>query len=303
MPAFKNLSYHRRLKIRRTIIAYVFLSATIGLMIIFTYYPMAYGVFLSFNKYDFLTPRKWVGLDNYRRILRDPLFWNAVKNSFTYLLVVPIIQFFSIVLAVLVEMRSKGAKTLRIIYALPMVTSMSVAAIAWQWIFQRQGILNYALLKMGLISQPVEWLTNKGTALFAIMFVTVWKGLGYYMYIYLAGLQGIPRTVIEASMIDGANSMQIFWRIKLPLLMPYILFNSLMSTMAALGIFTEVYVMTGGGPGHLTETIPMLIYKEAFENLKFGYASALSLLFGFVLLTGVIINFLLLRKGWTRPDE
>jgi len=202
-------------------------------------------------------------------------------------------------MAWLVDREVKGIRILRTVYAIPMVTSMSVAAIAWQSLFRRDGLLNYFLVSFGIIKEPVDWLTNANIALLVIMFVTLWKGLGYYMLIYLAGFRSIPDTLIEAARIDGANEANVFFRIKLPLIMPFILFNSLQSTMGALGIFTEVYIMTGGGPGNATMTVPMYVYKKAFENLKFGYAQTISILFGLVTFIGIIVNFLLLRKGWS----
>ncbi len=299
----KNISYHKKLKIRRTIIAWSFLSITVVLMGIFSYYSMGFGLVISFANFDFLTPLKWVGFSNYIEALHAPLFWQAIKNSFIYLLVVPPMQFFSLLMAWLVDRKVRGIKIMRAIYMLPMVTSMTVAAISWQWIFQREGILNYFLISLHIINTPISWLTNAYTALFAIMFVTLWKGLGYYMLIYLAGFQSIDDSLIEAGRIDGATESQIFYKIKLPLIMPFILFNSLQSTLGAMGIFTEVYIMTGGGPGTATYTMPMYTYTQAFEYMHFGYAQAVSILFGFVTFIGIIVNFILLRKGWTEVAE
>ncbi len=270
---------------------------------IFSYYSMGFGIFISFTKFDFLTPMKLVGFANYTKVLHDPLFWNAIKNSFIYLLIVPPMQFFSLLMAWLVDRKIRGIKIIRAIYMLPMVTSMTVAAISWQWIFQRQGILNYFLINLHIINAPISWLTNVYTALFAIMFVTLWKGLGYYMLIYLAGFQSINNSLIEAARVDGATEGQIFYKIKLPLIMPFILFNSLQSTMGAMGIFTEVYIMTGGGPGTATQTMPMFTYTQAFQYMHFGYAQAVSILFGFVTFIGIIGNFILLKKGWTEVAE
>lgn len=290
-------NFHHRIKVKQTWIAYLFIVVPAIILGIFTYYPMIYGVVLSFFKYDFISPMKWVGVANYAKAFHSWQFWNAMKNSFLYLLVVPPLQLLAIVMALLVNRQMKGVNVFRTFYFIPVITSMTVVALSWDWIFTRRGVLNYVLMALHLIPQPIGWLTNPHIALFSIMFVTMWKGMGYYMMLYLAGLQGVPSTLIEAAKIDGASNSTIFWKITLPLLKPYVMFCSIISTIAALNVFTEIYVMTGGGPYHATETMGVLIYKKAFENLNFGYSSALAVILSVVLIIATMVN-LKFFKEW-----
>ncbi len=293
----KTRGFHHRLKIKQTIIAYSFIVVPAVIFGIFTYYPMIYGVVLSFFRYDFINPMKWVGWSNYTHALGSWQFWNALKNSFLYLLVVPPLQLLAILMAVLVNRQMRGVNIFRTFYFIPVITSMTVVALSWDWIFTQNGILNFFLMKLHIISQPVGWLTNPHIALFSIMFVTMWKGLGYYMMLYLAGLQGVPSTLIEAAKIDGATDSKVFWKIVLPLLKPYIMFCSIISTIAALNVFTEIYVMTGGGPYHATETMGVFIYKQAFENLNFGYSSALAVILSIILIIATMVNLKFFKEG------
>ncbi len=293
----KVRGFHKKLKVKQTIIAYSFIVIPAVILGIFTYYPMIYGVVLSFFRYDFINPMKWVGLSNYVQAFTSWQFLNAMKNSFLYLLVVPPLQLLAILMAVLVNRQMKGVNIFRTFYFIPVITSMTVVALSWDWIFTQNGVLNFFLMKLHLISKPVGWLTNPHIALFSIMFVTMWKGLGYYMMLYLAGLQGVPSTLIEAAKIDGATDSKIFWKITLPLLKPYIMFCSIISTIAALNVFTEIYVMTGGGPYHATETMGVLIYKQAFENLNFGYSSALAVILSVVLIIATMVNLKFFKEG------
>lgn len=293
----KTRGFHKKLKVKRTIIAYSFIIIPAVILGIFTYYPMIYGVVLSFFRYDFINPMKWVGSSNYVQAFTSWQFLNAMKNSFLYLLVVPPLQLLAILMAVLVNRQMKGVNIFRTFYFIPVITSMTVVALSWDWIFTQNGVLNFFLMKLHLISRPVGWLTNPHIALFSIMFVTLWKGLGYYMMLYLAGLQGVPSNLIEAAKIDGATNSKIFWRITLPLLKPYVMFCSIMSTIAALNVFTEIYVMTGGGPYHATETMGVLIYKQAFENLDFGYSSALAVILSVVLIIATMVNLKFSKEG------
>ncbi|MCD6239061.1 MAG: sugar ABC transporter permease [Thermotogae bacterium] len=290
-------NFHRGLRIKQTIIAYIFLAIPAIILGIFTYYPMILGVVLSFFRYDFINPMKMVGFSNYAKVFGNWQFLNAMKNSFLYLLVVPPLQLLSIIMAILVNRQMKGINVFRTLYFIPVITSMTVVALSWNWMFAQKGILNYILMGLHFTSQPIGWLTDPKIALFSIMFVTMWKGLGYYMMIYLAGLQSIPFNLIEAAMIDGAKPAQVFWKITFPLLKPYVMFCSVVSTIAALNVFTEIYVMTGGGPYHSTETMGVLIYEKAFENLKFGYSSALAVILSLVLIVATMMNLKFFKEG------
>ncbi|MBI3975348.1 MAG: sugar ABC transporter permease, partial [Armatimonadetes bacterium] len=243
-PAILGLS---RRQWRTALIAYLFLLPALLLLGLFTFYPVAFGTALSLYQYNLRTltgqePLRFVGLDHFRALWSDRFFWIAIGNSLKYILVVPVLQFCSILLAVAVNRRLRGITWFRAAYYIPVITSMVVVGLVWRWLYEQDGIINYLLLTVGLIERPISWLGNPRLALYSVMFVTFWKGLGYYMVIYLAGLQAISPEYEEAAVIDGAGRWQVFRHVTLPLLRPSILVASTISTIAALKIFEEVYV-------------------------------------------------------------
>lgn len=286
-------SGRQRLRTRQALLAYTFLLPTLVLMLVFTFYPIVYGVIMSLYNYSIIEPAKWVGLQNFATALRDPIFWISVRNSFLYVLVVPFIQFFSIIMAVIVNRRIRGIQVFRVAYFIPVVTSMVAVAITWGWIYEQHGLLSNLLVGLHILPSPVNWLENITTALPALMLVTMWKGLGYYMMIYLAGLQGIPAEMEEAAAIDGANRLQTILYVTIPLLRPTVVLCSFLSITSAVGVFDEVYVMTGGGPLNNTLTHTLYQYQQAFLDFKFGYAAAMGILVAMVMwvLTMILYRF------------
>lgn len=285
------------LRRRRIFIAYAFMAVPLLFTIVFVYVPMVSNIILSFFEYDIITPPKFIGLDNYRKALSDPLVANALKNSFKYLLVVPVIQIVSFAMAILVNQKLRGIALFRSLYFFPVITPMIVVSLIWKWVYQSDGILNYILRAIGLTNRPILFLSHPNTTLYSVMFVTFWTGIGYYMMIYLAGLQNVPEEYLEAARLDGAGQLKLFTHILLPLMRPYILFCSIMSTIGALGVFTEVYAITGGGPAHASETMGILMYKTAFDHLEFGYAAVISLIITAAILVVTGINLYVQRRG------
>lgn len=273
---------------------------------VFTFYPMIYGIVLSFYDYNLLrhtpegnlAPPRWVALDNFRKLKNDPYFYTALKNSLLYLLIVPVIQLVAILTAVLLNKKLPGITWFRTAFYIPVVTSIVVVGIAWKWVFASDGIMNFLLVKnLHLFSEPVPWLTDKNLALFSVMFVTLWQGVGYYMILYLAGLQTIPREYEEAAQLDGAGKIDVFFRITLPLLKPTIALCTIISSISALKVFGEIYVMTGGGPENGTLTMVYYIFNKAFTEFEMGYAAALALVLAFFV--GIIsyLNVSFFKKG------
>lgn len=286
-------------KVQTYVLAFSFLVVPLTLLGIFTFYPIFRGIILSFTDYNiFLGTAKWVGFKNYKELFQDKYFYIGLTNIFKYLIVVPFIQFFSIVLAVVVNQKIPGIKFFRTLFYVPVITGAVVVSITWRWIFNVDGLLNYVLMNLKIINEPILWLTDSRLAIYSAMFVTFWRGLGYYMVIYLAGLQNIPGEIYEAAMIDGANATQRFFKITLPLLRPTILFCSLISTMAALKVFEEIYLLTQGAAN--TTTIMYLIYDYAFVRYKFGLSAALSVVFSGILIVFAIINFKFFGAGRER---
>jgi putative chitobiose transport system permease protein len=285
---------------RTTVIAYLFLLPALLLLGIFTFYPVAFGTALSLFEYDAISPPRYVGLQHFRELWDDRFFWIALSNSLRFLLVVPVLQIASIGLAVAVNAPLRGIRWLRAAYYLPVVTSMVVAGLMWRWLLERDGVVNFVLRSVGLLRQPIPWLGNPDLALYAVMFVTLWKGLGYYMVIYLAGLQAVPPEYEEAAVTDGASRWQVFRHVTLPLLRPSILLASTISAIAALKVFEEVYVMTGGGPMFRTFTMFFYIFDKGFQQLDLGYAAALAVVLAAAVIVLSAINFRIFRQGgWT----
>jgi len=282
---------------RSTLIAYLFLLPALTLLAVFTFYPVIYGTVLSLFSYDIINPPRYVGLEQFHKLLRDRYFWIALTNSAKYVLVVPVIQLCSILLAVLVNRKLRGIQAFRAAYYIPVVTSWPVVGIMWTWMYDQAGIVNWVLRGLGALDRPLSWLSHPTLTLYAVMFVTLWKGLGWYMVIYLAGLQSIPTEYEEAAGIDGASRARIFWHITVPLLRPYVLLASLISTMAAVKVFEEIYVMTRGGPFFSTYTMFMYIFDEAFQELNMGYAAALAVVLAAVILVFSVLNFRVFRRG------
>ncbi|MDR7427704.1 MAG: sugar ABC transporter permease [Armatimonadota bacterium] len=287
---------------RTTLVAYLFLLPALLLLSVFTFYPVGFGTVLSLFAYNLRTllglePARFVGLEHFRALRTDRFFWIALTNTLQYVLVVPVLQFASILLAVAVNRRLRGIAWFRAAYYVPVITSMVVVGLLWRWLYEQDGIINYVLLSLGVIARPISWLGNPDLALYSVMFVTLWKGLGYYMVIYLAGLQAISPEYEEAATLDGAGRWQIFRYVTLPLLRPSILVASTISTIAALKVFEEVYVMTGGGPVFRTFTMFFYIFDVGFQKFDFGYAAALAVILaaGIMLLSAA--NFAVFRRG------
>jgi putative chitobiose transport system permease protein len=282
---------------RATMTAYLFMAPALCLLGAFTFYPVAFGTALSLFQYDVISPPRWVGLAHFRALWTDRYFWTALSNSAKFVLVVPVLQILSVGLAVAVNRPLPGIRWFRAAYYIPVVTSMVTAGLLWRWLLEQDGLLNFVLVGLGVLRRPIAWLGHPDLALYAVMFVTLWKGLGYYMVIYLAGLQAIPPEFEEAALTDGASRWQVFRWVTLPLLRPSILLASTISAIAALKVFEEVYVMTGGGPMFRTYTMFFYIFDKGFQQLDLGYAAALAVVLAAVVMVLSAINFRIFRQG------
>jgi putative chitobiose transport system permease protein len=257
---------------------YFFLLPALLILGLTVFYPALQAFYLSFTRYgdDFTQVPTWIGLKNFNRLWTDPVFWQTFRNTLLYLIaVVPLLVTLPLALAILVNQKLRGMHWFRVAYYTPVVISMVVAGIAWKWLYADSGLLNQLLKGLGIGAIP--WLTNPGLAIFSVMLVTVWKGLGYYMVIYLAGLQAIPVDLYEAAAIDGSDGIQKHWDITVPLMKPYLLLVAVISAISATKVFEEVYIMTQGGPRNSSKTIVYYVYQQAFQEYEFGYASAIGL--------------------------
>ncbi|PSR16219.1 lactose ABC transporter permease [filamentous cyanobacterium CCP3] len=269
------------------VIPYLFLLPALAALGISVFWPALRAFYISFTTFgaDLTAPPIWVGTANLQRLARDPIFWQTVRNTLVYLAgVVPILTFAPLGLAILVNRQLRGIHWLRVAYYSPVVVSMVVAGIAWRWLYAETGLFNQVLKSVGLTENGIPWLTSPALALFSVMAVTVWKGLGYYMVIYLAGLQGIPQDLYEAAALDGSDGGWRHWDITLPLMRPYLVLVGVISAIAATKVFEEVYIMTQGGPRSSSKTVVYYIYEQAFQKLEISYACTLGLALFLVIL-------------------
>lgn len=277
----------------RSLTPYLFLAPALGLLTLTVFWPALQAFFLSFSRYetDLLSPPVWVGWANFAQLWRDGVFWKTLGNTFLYLVVVvPILAIAPLLLAILVNQPLRGIHWFRAAYYSPVIISMVVAGIAWRWLYAANGLLNQLVQGLHLRDTPIPWLTSPQLALFSVMAVTVWKGLGYYMVIYLAGLQGISGELYEAAALDGSDGWQQHWDITLPLMRPYILLVSIISAISATKVFEEVYVMTQGGPLNSSKTIVYYIYENAFQRLEINYACTMGLVLFLFILSLSLLN-------------
>ncbi len=288
---------------RQTLKAYAFMTPALAIILLFTIVPIIGSLILMFYDYSVLGQTKFIGIKNFVKAFNDRVFWISIKNSVIFVVVVPVIQILSILLAVLVNRKIWGIGFFRTLYYIPVVTSMVAVSIIWGFIFDTNGVVNTALKDWGLIRMPLGFLSDKNTAMLCLMFITVWQGLGYYMMMYLAGLQGIPNELCEAATIDGAGKVKVFTSIKLPLLKPYIWFCSLNSVISAIGVFDVVFVLTKGGPNDATMVINYYSYTKAFQDFQFGYAAAVGAVQAVVTTLLSIVVFVYGKKGGMTNNE
>lgn len=260
---------------REAVNAYVFMSPVIIGLLVFTLGPIIVSLFLSFTNYNLLNDPKWIGVDNYVKMYGERLFWQSLRVSAIYSIVsVPLGMTIALFLAILLNRKMRGIYTLRSIYYLPTVISGVGVAMLWRWIFNGQyGVINTLLRNFGI--KGPNWLLDENYALIALIITSVW-GVGGTMLIFLAGLQGIPVEINEAAEIDGAGKWAQFRYITLPMISHVTFFNLVLGIIGALQVFTDAYVITGGGPNNATLFISVYLYRHAFQFLNFGYAAALA---------------------------
>jgi putative chitobiose transport system permease protein len=273
--------------------AWVFLAPALLLLGLSVLVPAAMALLLSFTQsgLDVSEPLRFVGLANLRRLLADPMFFRVVGTTLLYLVgVVPPIVLGALALAVLVNRSLPGIHWFRAAFYTPVLVSLVVAAIAFRWLYAENGLINGWLgALLGERFTPIGFLTSPALALPSVMLVTLWKGLGYYMVIFLAGLQGISPDLYEAAALDGSDGWRRHLDITLPLLRPYITLVAVISAIGATKVFEEVYLMTQGGPADATRTIVYYVYEQAFSELEISYACTVGLaLFVIVLLLSLL---------------
>lgn len=291
-PEMKRKKYWKE-----TLEAYIYLLPSIVILGMFSFYPVVKSVIMSFYDWHLLRSQQYfVGLENYQKLLTDNTFRLAITNTFRYVIgFVPISISLALIIAVLLNSKIRFRGTLRLAYFLPWVTSSVAISMVWRWIYnQHYGLLNMALaslanfvnalvevVTLGNVTQiweftNINWLMEPRWTIINIVIISVWKSVGYYVVIFLAGLQNVPSDLYEAAEVDGASPWQSFWKITIPLISPTTFFISIISIIGAFKLFTEIYVLYTGNPGPLNSgmTIVYYVYRNAFERYRMGYASA-----------------------------
>lgn len=270
--------------------------------IFFIIIPVIGSFSISLTEWDLISTPKFVGLDNYIRLLSDQTFYHVLLITVIYAICTVILGIIlPIVLAIALNQKIKGLTYFRTAYFIPVVTPMVVVAIVWSWIFDpNNGLINFFLATFGVYNPPL-WLFDQQWALIAIIIVSVWKNIGYNMIIFLANLQSIPESLNEAAIIDGASPLKAHLKITLPMLTPAIFFVSIMNTISAFQIFDLIYLMTQGGPENSTMVIVYWLYKNAFEFFKVGYSSSIAYILFIIILILTLIQWKL-RKKWVMNE-
>jgi putative chitobiose transport system permease protein len=266
---------------------------------IFVLYPILAVVAYSFTKFDIITAPTFVGLDNYTKLAADPIFWAALTHSLVYLLVTPTLIVLSVMLAIAVNRKLRGIALFRALYYVPAVSGSIAIGISWRWLFDANGFWNSILMALGLIHEPIEWLTEPVFTLPIAMLLTIWAGVGYYSIIFYAGMQNIPEELYDAAVIDGCGNLRKHWHVTLPGLRPQIAFVAVISSLAALKVFDEIYVLTSKSGGVLNSGVTVVFYlwKEAFQLSHAGYASAIAIVLLALTLGFSIVQLRTLERG------
>ncbi len=283
--------YRVKRRRRENLMAYLFISPQLLGVLLFTIGPVIFAFLLSFSEWNLVAPLKWVGLKNYEVQLNHPIFKKALFNTAYFAFAsIPLGIVLSLGLALALNRKMRGLTWYRSIYFLPVVTPMVAVALVWAWLYNPDfGVINNILLKFGI--KGPKWLASTKWAMPSIIFMSVWKGLGYNMVIFLAGLQGIPQHLYEAARIDGATSWKQFRYITLPMLSPATFFVLIMSMIGSFQIFAQSYIMTSGGPANATMVLVLHIYNLAFRYWKMGEASAVAWVLFTIIFIITLIQF------------
>ena len=280
-----------------------FVAPALTLIGVFFFLPVAASLLLSFTDFDIyalgrLDRLRFIGLDNYRRLLADPLFWTALRNTLYFVVVGgPLSVLVSLGAALLVNHRlTRFQGWFRTLLFLPVVTTLVAVAVVWRYLYHpRHGFLNYVLGWVGL--PPIDWLGDPDWAMPAIILMAVWKNFGFNMVVFIAGLQSIPRRLYEAAEIDGADGWAQFRYITLPMLAPTFLFVTVITLIGYFQLFAEPYVMTQGGPADSTLSVALLMFQEGFRWWNLGYAAAVAFVLFLIILAGTLVQARLRRGG------
>ncbi len=291
-PAPAHSRGNRKQARRNTLIGWTFILPNFLGFLAFTLIPVTAAFALSFMEWTSFTAPRWVGLENFQRMFQSDTFWVALRNTVAYALGhVPLTMALALVLAMLLNRKLKGIGFFRVAIFFPYITSLVAVAVVWNMLFSPDtGPINQLLNSIGIAETP-GWTSSSDWAMPAVIITSVWRDMGYYMVLYLAGLQAIPSELYEAAEVDGASAWQRFWNVTIPSLRPTTFFVVVMLTVSSFKVFDLIVVMTNGGPGRSTTVLSQLIYQEGIGEGKFGYSSAISLVLFVIVLTVTVLQF------------
>ena len=278
-----------------TLVAYLFLLPSLVVFAAFVFFPLVFSIYTSFTRWNLPYQPSFIGLENFRYIFTDtigaPEFLGSIRNSFYYAVGVPLNIMISLCIALLLNQRLRGVSIFRTAYFLPTITSTAAISVVWLWIYHPAdyGLFNSILLKLNL--SPLRWLRDPHLAMPSLILMGIWHGMGYNIIIFLAGLQSISTSLYEAAEIDGAGGWARFWKVTLPLLSPTTFYILVIGIINSLKTFTQMHVMTEGGPLGATTTITYYLYQQAFENFTMGRASAVACVLLAMLFIFTLIQF------------
>ena len=277
----------------------LFLAPNMLIFCIFIIIPAVLGLRMSLYDWSILGKKQFAGLANFNTLITDRMFWKSLGNTLRYvLLVVPLLTASALGVAILVSGQGKGEGLFRGFYYLPTMLSFVIVGIVWRWILGDEiGVINYLIRLTG--GDGIKWLTTPAMANLSLIFITIWAQTGFYMVMFVGGLQAIPGTLFEAAEIDGAGSWHIFTKIKFPMIRPTMLVVLVLATINAFKAFELIFVLTKGGPGVSTKFLVQAIYQVAFEEDRMGYASAMAVILMIVIGGLTMIQFRLNKKEYS----
>ena len=275
---------------------YLLVSPYLIFVTVFVVFPVLFCFFLTFNKWNIISPMKFIGVDNYSRLLHDRLFWKAIGNTLKFLLLhIPLQLVVSLFLAYLLNQKIKAASFFRASFFMPVIVSGVVVTILWQQLLGYDaGLINKLLMSIGITK--IGWLVNPDVAIYSIAVMATWKNVGLYVILFLVGLQTVPTQYYEAAKMEGATRWQQFYHITLPMINPTIFMVVILSTIGGFSLFIEPYIMTGGGPLNTTLSAVLYIYKQAFQYYNMGYSATLGFFYAVMIMTVVILQKKLIEK-------
>jgi len=300
LPRTMSRPFWQRAGFRRGLTGWLFAAPILIYFTIFVFGPILASLvmmFFEWNGFGPITGAKWVGLQNVTELFRDEKFLGSFRNTFLYAVVVVVSGVvFGLLLALVLNGVNRFIGLVRATYYLPVMLPITAMSLLWGLMYQqRYGLFNQLLSAVDL--PPVAWLINPNVALLSICLMVVWKGLGWYMVIFMAGLKAIPEDFYEAARVDGATGWQQFWNITLPLLRPTLLFVLVVTIIGSLQVFSPIFIMTQGGPANATNVVVYWVYITAFQFLRFGYATAMAMFLFVVIMVITAIQLRLFREG------